>query len=51
MVYHIMKDGSIKTDITGHVIKMNDVPQAYDLIERIENKYISKKENKKEVAV
>ena len=48
MVYHILKDGTVKTDITGHVVKISDVPQVYDLISNIESRSIVKKELKKE---
>ena len=49
MVYHILKDGTVKTDITGHVVKIADVPQVYDLISRLERKSkIHRKVEKKE---
>lgn len=48
MVYHIFKDGTVKTDITGHIVKVSDVPQVYDLIANIERRPITKKEMKKE---
>lgn len=38
MVYHVMKDGSIKTDISGHVIKMSDVPTLYNILHNIKKK-------------
>lgn len=47
MVYHILKDGTVKTDLTGHIVKVKDVPQVYDLIAAIEKLPI-KKELKKE---
>ena len=50
MVYHVLKDGTVKTDISGHIVKMSDVPQVYDLIAAIEKRSV-KKENKKEVLV
>lgn len=50
MVFHILKDGTVKTDITGHVVKVSDVPQAYDLIAAIEKRSV-KKDKKKEVVV
>lgn len=48
MVFHVMKDGTVKTDIRGHIIKISDVPQVYDLISIIEKRSIIKKEMKKE---
>jgi hypothetical protein len=35
MVTHVLKDGSVKQDITGHVVKKEDAPKFYDLIERV----------------
>jgi len=43
MVYHVMKDGTVKKDITGHVVKMSDAGQVYDLIREIEKGTIKKK--------
>lgn len=38
MVYHIMKDGSRPTDISGRVIKMSDAPTFYQIIHNIKKK-------------
>lgn len=35
MVIHILKDGSILNDITGHVVKKEDVPSAYSVIDHM----------------
>ena len=35
MVTHILKDGTVLKDITGHVVKREDVPTVYSLIERM----------------
>ena len=35
MVIHILKNGIKTTDITGHVVRKEDAPQAYALIERL----------------
>lgn len=35
MVRHHLKDGTILTDIRGHVVKKEDAPLAYELIERM----------------
>jgi len=35
MIRHHLKDGSIVTDITGHVVKKEDVPAVYSLIDQI----------------
>ena len=42
MIKHILKDGTEVKDITGHVVKKEDAPMVYDLVERI-----SRKEGKK----
>lgn len=34
MITNILKDGTIK-DLTGHVVKQSEVPEAYELINRI----------------
>lgn len=34
-VKHVMKDGVIKYDIDGHVVKMADAKTVYNLIEQI----------------
>ena len=41
-VVHILKDGSVVKDITGHVVRMEDAGPLYDLIDRI-NRNGSKK--------
>ena len=43
-VVHILKDGSVIDDITGHVVKVDDVEAVYQLIERIngEQQFIHK---------
>lgn len=42
MVYHVMKNGEVKTDITGHVVKIEHAEQAYRLINDLENRSIKK---------
>ena len=34
MVKHILKDGTVLDDITGHVVRREEVPSVYTLIER-----------------
>ena len=46
MVVHILKDGSIVDDITGHIVRMEDAAPLYDLIDSI-NRQGSKKVHKK----
>ena len=51
-VIHILKDGSVLKDITGHVVKMEDASPLYQLIDSI-NRERSKKcvHKEKEVKV
>ena len=51
MVYHVLKNGTVKTDITGHVVKYSDVPQIYDVVRRLESRSVLKQKEKKEVLV
>ena len=32
MVYHVLRDGTIVTDITGRVVKIKDAEPLYDLM-------------------
>lgn len=34
-VIHILKDGTILEDITGHVVRIEDAGPLYDLIDKI----------------
>jgi hypothetical protein len=34
-VIHILKDGSVVKDITGHVVKMGDAGPLYQIIDKI----------------
>ena len=35
MVKHILRDGTVLKDITGYIVKKEDVPAAYALIEQL----------------
>lgn len=35
MVKHILRSGEILDDITGHVVKQEDVPEVYEIRERM----------------
>lgn len=37
-VIHILKDGSVVKDITGHVVRMEDAGPLYELIDSINRK-------------
>lgn len=47
-VIHILKDGSVVKDITGHVVRMEDAGPLYDLIDSINRKGSEKREVKNE---
>lgn len=38
-VINILKDGTIVKDLTGHIVKMDDVPAVYQLIDTINHKH------------
>lgn len=38
MIIHILKDGAVLEDITGHVVKKEDTPLAYGLLEQKKEK-------------
>jgi hypothetical protein len=38
MVKHVLKDGTVLNDITGHVVKKEDVKGIYALIDEINQK-------------
>ena len=37
-VYHILKDGSKPTDITGHIVRLEDANSLYQLLHSINRK-------------
>lgn len=46
-ITHILKNGKVLKDITGHVVKKEDVPMAYALINRLNERRANEKESKK----
>lgn len=48
MVYHILKDGSVKTDITGYIVKREYAESLYQLMDTI-NGSTGKRKRKKEL--
>ena len=42
-VFHILKDGSRPTDITGHIVKLEDANPLYQLLHSINRKKIKKR--------
>lgn len=36
MIKHILKDGTVLQDITGHIIKQESAPMVYQIIEQME---------------
>ena len=35
MIRHHLRDGTVLNDITGHIVRKEDVPTAYSLIDRM----------------
>ena len=46
-VVHILRDGSVVKDITGHVVRMEDARPLYNLIDRINRQGSKRKRNEK----
>lgn len=44
MIRHHLKDGRVLEDITGHVVKKEDVPTAYSLIDHMNYERESKRD-------
>ncbi len=42
-VIHVLKDGTVKKDITGHVVKVQDAEAVYSLIETINKNNVGKR--------
>ena len=49
MIRHHLRDGTVLTDITGHVVRKEDVPIAYALIDRMNNE--REREKRKKIRV
>lgn len=47
-VIHILKDGRIVDDISGHIVKMEDAEPLYNLMQRINNEYATRRDQRKE---
>jgi hypothetical protein len=47
MIKHILKDGTVLNDITGHVVKKEDVPMAYAIIDKMNEKRTREKKDGK----
>ena len=35
MVKHVLKDGTVLDDISGHIVKVEDVKQVYEILGRV----------------
>lgn len=35
MIYHVLKDGSITTDITGHIVKVSEAETLYNYMNEL----------------
>lgn len=49
MVKHIMKDGTVLNDITGHVVKMEDAEVVYAILDKINERVRKEKDNDKQI--
>lgn len=45
MIRHILKDGTVAADITGHLVKRKDCPEAYAAMERMTTNDNSRNQN------
>ena len=34
MIKHVLKSGEVKKDISGHTVKQQDVPLAYEILKK-----------------
>ena len=48
MVTHVLKDGTVLPDITGHIVKRSDTKAIYDLMEQMNQRTVQKKRKLKE---
>lgn len=46
MIYHVMKDGSVRTDIKGHIVPIEDARPLYELIHRMNKRGVVRKEKR-----
>ena len=47
MVYHIMRDGSKPTDISGRVIKVSEAGSLYEVLKEIHRRRLKEKKEAK----
>lgn len=48
MVRHVLSDGTVLEDLKGHVVKKEDVPEAYQLMDQM-NKEKERKDGNKQL--
>lgn len=48
MIRHVMKDGTVRQDITGYVVKMDQAKGVYSLLDMINRKQTGKSRREKE---
>jgi hypothetical protein len=41
-VKHILKDGTVLTDITGHIVKIEDAEVAYQIMDKLNEERMKK---------
>lgn len=42
MIRHILKDGTVLTDISGHIVKMEDAEIAYQIMDELNEERMRK---------
>lgn len=47
MVRHVMKDGTIRKDVSGLIVKRNEAPALYAVLDRVRRKEGSEDGNQK----
>ena len=50
MVIHVLKNGQVVDDIKGHVVRREDFPSLYSLIDRLNDENRRKENEKEEMA-
>ena len=38
MIIHVLRNGTITTDMKGHLVKQSEVPQVYEIINQLRRK-------------
>lgn len=46
-VFHVLKDGSRPKDITGHVVKVEEATNFYEIIKKVNRRLLNENQNRK----